>query len=879
MNGKQILGVLTGKPSRHPFPEHMRLARALAAEGMVLLKNDGGLLPLSPRKIALFGAGAMDTISCGTGSGYVYAPYTVNIRQGLTNAGFSLTSEKWLDRFERASKAANKADRTLSKLDRMWSGLSILIDDLPIAQDELDDALRADTAVYVLRRNAGECADRQNAAGDYALTDCEKANVELLAGRFAHLAVVLNTCVVDAAYLSELADALLLMGYAGNEAGNALADVLTGNVSPSGRLTDTWAKRYADNPASASFGGNGGHPLQQDYFEDIYVGYRYFDSFGVEALYPFGYGLGYSEFSMTLTDFRADWQTIELQIVVQNTGAHDDREVAQVYVSAPETRLPKPYQELKGFTKTRTLKPGEKQALTVSIPTESLASYDTLSASFGMEAGDYLIRVGHDSRQTNVAAVLRVSGNAVTRRVHDALAPDHPLELFSAPPQRREAPPDAPVVTLDARDCMAADDTRDLPPRFSPEKPQAVTLPDVQAKRASMSAFVSSLDDEVLFRLVTGAASETPCKVAPRGKARYRKVKAPSSSGATTALFTSSLGIPAWYVTDGPAGAHLPFCGATCWPAGMVLAQTWDPPVLEEMGAHLGKEIAFYHHSVILGPGMNIHRDPLCGRCFEYFSEDPLLTGKIAAGVTRGVQSVPGAAVSIKHFCCNNQEAERATENNTVSQRALREIYLRGFEICVREASPRTVMSSYNQVNGKHTSSSRELLTDILRAEWGFDGLVMTDWGSQSDKVEDLKAGNNLIMGGYRSVYLRAALDGAPPVFAADGYVRIDKYKVYGGFMTEEVENWNSFAPAQGGADHVTAEVSAGVTLSPKISQMEKDGIAVVAGNPDGSKRVTYSGVSRGQTLSREVLEQNAAAVLTEIMRSVSFADMMAQSK
>ena len=284
-----------------------------------------------------------------------------------------------------------------------------------------------------------------------------------------------------------------------------------------------------------------------------------------------------------------------------------------------------------------------------------------------------------------------------------------------------------------------------------------------------MDAFVASLEPEVLMRLITGAANETPYETADRLHRAIKQVEAPVSSGSTTSLFVSTLGIPQWRMTDGPAGLHLTMLGATCFPTDIVVAQTWDPQMGFLMGESLGKEMVFYNQDVVLGPGMNIHRDPLCGRNFEYFSEDPVISGKMAAAVTKGVQSLPGTSVSIKHFVCNNQEADRFVTNSTVSERALREIYMKGFEICVREADPHTVMSSYNKVNGIHTSSNYELLTEVLRGEWGFRGLVMTDWGTRSEKAEDYHAGNDLVMGGYRTDTLMAALEGKRQSFPMMG--------------------------------------------------------------------------------------------------------------
>jgi beta-glucosidase len=377
-----------------------------------------------------------------------------------------------------------------------------------------------------------------------------------------------------------------------------------------------------------------------------------------------------------------------------------------------------------------------------------------------------------------------------------------------------------------------------------------------------MEEFIASLDPEVLLRLVAGNANETKYSVPARMKQKVRAVNAPRSSGATTALFAASLGIPQCKLTDGPAGLHIMGCGATAYPVGMVLAQTWDTSLCKEMGIGIGKELAYYKHRVILGPGMNIHRDPLCGRNFEYYSEDPLITGKMGAAVTIGVQTIPGSCVSIKHFACNNQEEDRGTSNSTVSERALREIYLRGFEICVREAKPKTVMSSYNKLNGVHTSSHYELLTEVLRGEWGFEGLVMTDWNSQSVKPFDLHAGNDLIMGGYRSQFLLAALNGSEPEFAPDGYVKEEVFKVYGGFFKETVQQWNSFEPKADGPDTVSVSVKADVKLNDKINGLVKDGIAEIEQEPGGGKKVIYHGINRGAYLSLGDVQKSAAAVL-----------------
>ena len=869
-------------PSEHPFPEHVENARKIAADGMVLLKNDGKALPLEPGKVALFGAGAVDTVTCGTGSGYVTAPM-VTVRDGLLAAGFILTSEKWIDRFNEESKAANDADKTLSYLDRFFSGMKILIDEPLISDEELAEAKEAETAIYVIRRNAGENGDRKAVKGDYYLSDAEEQNIRKVAEAFSKTILVFNTCVVDATFLNDIPgiQAAVLMGLPGMQAGNALADVLTGKKNPAGKLTDTWAKEYSDYPASATFSLNDGDPHQEDYNEDIFVGYRYFDSFGKEPLFPFGYGLSYTDFEIRCTGFEADWNKVCVKVTVKNTGDAAGREVVQVYVTAPEGKLTKPYQELKGFAKTRELAPGEREELEIVIPTDTLASYDEEKAAFVMEAGDYIFRVGNSSRNTSAAAVLKLDAEAVTVQLRSELQPDHPLDRLTAPERSAETYSPLYCATLCAADCVTVDgacQTVEAEERAAnrkrfddaPENKKA-TLIDVKEGRVSMESFVNSLEPEVLLRLVAGIANETPYETEKRVTQEVHKVNGPSSSGELTSLFVESLGIPNFKMTDGPSGLHLGFCQTTCNPVGTVIAQTFDRKEAALSGESIGKELAFYHQAVILGPGMNIHRDPLCGRNFEYFSEDPLLTGAMGTEITRGVQKTPGVGVSIKHFCCNNQEEDRASGNSTVSERALREIYLKGFEMTVKDADPMTIMSSYNCLNGTHTSSRYDLLTEVVRGEWGFKGLVMTDWGSQSSKPYDYHAGNDLIMGGYRTEFLMAALTGAAPEFNEDGSVAFKDFPIYGGFMTDHVEFWNSFEPGKDGKDTVSTVVAAGTALGESVLKAVEEGFASVEEQADGSRTVTYRGTDRGQWLDLYDVRACAARVLEMIMNSISW--------
>lgn len=878
-----------------PHPEYAKVSYLAALEGMVLLENDD-VLPFKEKRLALFGAGAVDTIYCGTGSGAGSCPYHINVREGFKKRGFEITSDAWLDTYQELFDTAQK--QSSHGVVDMWSGIHTLVEE-PLLTKEALEASFADIAVYVVRRSAGEGEDRRAEAGDYYLSENEKHNLEMIAAAYRQTVVVLNCCVMDTSFYREIPglSALVLMGQAGMECGTALADLLSGKANFSGRLTDSWPLSYQDCPACNTFADHCGTPLQSDYTEGIYVGYRYYDTFGKPVAYPFGYGKSYTDFSLNIEGASADFHSIELSIAVSNTGNAAGKEVVQVYVSAPDGRLEKPFQELKGFAKTRLLKPGESQKLSITIPTESLASYDEASASMVMEAGDYLLRVGQNSRSSRAAAVVTLDREVQVRRMSNQAGPDHPIEEIS----RRGAQPIFPetdrnnVITLalSASDCVTIDEAAPVDrtvityiPQGSSYQPTVRTevnfpvkerieevtvlkdakLIDVLKGRISMESFVAGLDKQVLARLVSGAGIEIPYEVTDRTPIEGAQAIEGKGSGTTTDMFVKSLGIPKTILCDGPAGIHMPGYKVVAYPSGTVLAQTWNLELLRDCGDTLGKEMDYYDITIILGPGMNIHRDPLCGRNFEYYSEDPFLTGKLGAAFTAGVQSHPGRGACIKHFCANNQETERFETNATISERTLREIYLKGFEIAVRESHPMTVMTSYNKVNGHHTSSHYELITNILKGEWGFDGYVMTDWGTHSDKILDLHAGNDMIM---PSVYPDEIVSGIipmEPVFDEDGYVHVHHLSVFGGFSFVDYPEWKGFVPDAEGSERVSCAVSAAAELNPKVEECVKSGSAEVTQQEDGSRIVTYRGTRAQRRLTLGELQRSAANVLRQHM-------------
>lgn len=683
-----------------------------------------------------------------------------------------------------------------------------------------------DTAVYVISRNSGEGADRHNLPGDYQLSEEEKENLLFLTAHYAKVIAVLNTGgVMDTRFLRNTKGigAILLMSQAGNISGDAAADVIAGKVNPSGKLSDTWAEKYEDYPFSGEFSHNDGNVDDAYYKEGIYVGYRYFDTFHITPAYCFGYGLSYTDFSVETEGICLDGDNVIVPVKVTNTGSCEGKEVVQVYCSAPgavedmtggrmAALLEKPYQELAAFEKTRLLKPGEEQSMNIRIPVRTLSSYSESSASWILEEGFWYFRVGNSSRNTKIAGAMNVPETIVTEKDKNLFAPDCELEELSRKgrtpysyaeeeTQMREARKNAVILTVEAvglKEISYREGYKIIPPAGDGKK---VTVQDVREGRNSLEQLIASLTVEEMAELCVGKVKKGLSAI---GNAC---TTVPGAAGDTTDSMKDSYGIHSMILADGPAGLRLTskfevdeegniggdggfdslgvmqealdsmkpetrlgekrktyyqYC--TAIPIATLLAQSWDMELLEECGSIVGEEMEEFGVTLWLAPGMNIHRNPLCGRNFEYYSEDPLLSGMCAAADTRGVQSHPGVGTTIKHFAANNQEDNRSFENNHVSERALREIYLKGFEICIKTARPMSVMTSYNLLNGIHTANRYDLLVSAARDEWGFDGIIMTDWGTtgsmslfntrpkypSSSAALCIQAGNDLIMPGSK---------------------------------------------------------------------------------------------------------------------------------
>ena len=805
---------------------NMERARKVASQGMVLLENKGALpIDKSVKTIALFGNGARRTIKGGTGSGDVNSRFVVNVEQGLEDAGFSLTTKAWMDTYDTQVETARMGYFGELQQEMAAKGMAAVMKIFTepfvepaisgVSQKEID-AMKADLAIYVLSRNSGEGKDRTPGAGDYELSDTEKTAIANLANAYENLIVVLNVGgVIDTKFLraQEGIGAILLMSQAGNIGGHALADVLTGKVSPSGHLTTTWAENYEDYPNAKTFSHMNGDIHDEYYEEGIYVGYRYFDTFDVTPAYPFGYGKSYTTFDVKTEEVTADAKQISVKVCVTNTGAtYSGKEVVQVYYSAPTGKLEKPYQELAAYVKTKELAPGESEELIITYQVDRMASYDVQRASYVLEAGTYYVRVGVNSRATKVSAAVVLDQETVTEVLSNRLVLDCEMnELSSADvtpygyaeeeaEKEQACKLDIASTDIETKTVTYEETNAEIAANTSEKK---ITMQDVMSGQATLDDLVGQLTIPEMAELCVGTSrGNMGGDTAIIGSS---SAVVPGAAGDTTSLMIEDRDIRNLVLADGPAGLRLskhfkadaegnvipgtsdaPIPGmdllmagspkpeipedaidyyqyCTAIPIATLLAQTWDVDAIKECGDIVGEEMKEFGVTLWLAPGMNIHRNPLCGRNFEYYSEDPLVAGKCAAADTLGVQQHAGVGTTIKHFALNNQEDNRMHTNAHVSERAAREIYLKGFELAVKEAKPMSIMTSYNLINGIHSANNKDLLTAITRNEWGFDGIVMTDWGTTggmemnqgmefkygcSSAAGCIKAGNDLTMPG-----------------------------------------------------------------------------------------------------------------------------------
>ena len=726
------------------WKEYAKTARATVAEGCVLLRNEEKALPIREgEKVSVFGRSQFNYFKSGTGSGgMVNAPYEVSIPDALKEENIELNAslmkiyEEWIE------------DHPFDK-GKGWANEPWCQEEMELTDEVVSAAAScSDLALVVIGRTAGEDKDNYAGEGSYFLTATEEKMLALVCAAFSRVAVILNVGnIIDMKFVDKYEpQAVMYVWQGGIEGGHGVADVLMGRVTPSGHLTDTIAYDIEDYPSAMNFGNE----TKSFYQEDIYVGYRYFETAAKDkVMYPFGYGLSYTVFAQEVTDKVQTGDEISLTIKVTNTGDTAGKDVVQVYYQPPQGGLCKPVRNLIRFAKTKELQPGEEQSLILTFPVTEMVSFDDSGVTghknaYVLEAGEYIIYFGQNVRDAKAAMTVSLQEMRVVEQLQEACAPVEAFERFvykinpdGTVEKKTEA---VPLRSIDLKKRVV--DNRPQAPEYTGDK--GYRFKDVMAGTVTKEEYIAQLSDEDLICMARG---EGMCssKVTPG--------IAGSFGGVTASL--EKFGMPIGGCADGPSGIRMD-CGTKAFlnPNGTLLACTFNTELVEELYQWEGMELLLNKIDTLLGPGMNIHRNPLNGRNFEYFSEDPYMTGKMASAVLKGLAKY-GVTGTIKHYAGNNQEYSRHGVDAIVSQRALREIYLKGFEIAVKEGKAYSVMTSYNPLNGIWTAGNYDLNTTILRDEWGFDGLVMTDWWAKiNDDFEDREPAINKL-----SVMIRAQND------------------------------------------------------------------------------------------------------------------------
>lgn len=712
--------------------KYLDTAAKMVSEGIVMLKNDNNALPLdTDKEVAVFGRIQFHYYKSGTGSGgMVNVTKVVNILDGLIDNGIKV-NEKLLGTYRKWDKE-NPFD-----LGEGWGGEPWSQKEMPLDEGLVKETAKScETAIVIIGRTAGEEQDNRLEAGSYLLSDDEIAMLTVVRKHFKKVVLLLNVGnIIDMTDINRIApDSVLYVWQGGMTGGKGTADVLTGKVSPSGKLPDTIAYKASDYPSDANFGREKNRDI---YAEDIYVGYRYFETFAKEkVLYPFGFGLSYTGFEIKTEKAEITEGAVKLSVSVKNIGSYKGKEVIEVYCEAPQGRLGKAARVLCGFEKTRELVPQEEQVVEIAVDIAKLASYDDSGVTgnkscYVLEAGEYKFYVGSDVRSAEYACSFEQGEDLVTERLTQSLAPVESFERIKPVCEGgafsigREA---VPVSEVDE----SARRLEKLPKEIAYTGDKGIKLWDVKNGKNTMDEFIAQLSDYDLSCIIRGEGMGSP---------RVTAGTASAFGGVSENL--NGFGIPAGCCSDGPSGMRLD-CGTKAFslPNGTMIASSFNKELTSELFTFMGLEMAANKVDCLLGPGMNIHRHPLNGRNFEYFSEDPFLTGKMASAELKGMAGA-GVTGTIKHFCANNRETNRHFIDSVVSERALREIYLKGFEIAVKEGGASSVMTTYGRVNGLWTAGNFDLNTVILREEWGFKGFTMTDWwaninvrGKEPDKTD-----------------------------------------------------------------------------------------------------------------------------------------------
>lgn len=777
--------------------EHIEIMRRLAPECMVLLKSNGDFPLAAPEKVALYGSGARRTIKGGNGSGNVYSRFYTTIEEGLETAGFSITTKTWMEEYENVYSQARKEFvqdvKRKAKEQHKQALLVAMGAVMPEPEYHLPLNGEGDTAIYVLSRLSGEGSDRKPVKGDLHLSDTEIKDILACRAKYKRFLLVLNIGgIVDLSPVMEVEN-ILLLSQLGAVTGDAFADVVLGKSYPSGKLTATWS-RAEDYQKIGDFG----NPDDTRYKEGIYVGYRYFNSIGEKPLFPFGYGMGYTSFAVENIAVETAGNEVTVSAAVINTGRRTGKEVLQLYVSAPQGELDKEYQVLAGYGKTKELSGGQQENIQIRFPMGQIASYDTKKAAYVLEQGEYILRLGTDSEHTIVCGVIELEETVTIRQLTNIGGQTDYADWKPETCKRTERIENVPHFVM------------------KKENFEALRFPTAEQIDTQVKDFVKGLSDLELSHICVGSYKGDGSDATVIGSASQKVV------GAAGETYSGLKGVPGIVMADGPAGIRIltrytvdakgrhalmdelpegmgdflpkplqwvlafmsrkkpkgqvyyQYC--TAIPVGTAIAQSWNLALAEECGDVVGKEMERFGIHLWLAPAFNIQRNPLCGRNFEYYSEDPQLSGQMGAAITKGVQKHKNCGVTVKHYCCNNQETNRPQSNSMVNERALREIYLKPFEICIQEAAPLSLMTSNNLLNGIHTSERSDILKTVLRKEWGYTGLVMTDWmiASTEDKScryryaradMAIKAGNDVYMPGCKTDVqnILTALQGTNP--------------------------------------------------------------------------------------------------------------------
>ena len=767
--------------------KHIQITRETASECTLFLNKNNEFPIKKPCNVLLIGSGARNTVKGGLGSADVESRFFTTCEEGLEKAGFKITSKDWLNEYPLLKE--KKIDEHMKFIKEMHENNKVNNSFRMVAFPEYDydlkidknDEIQSDIAIYVLSRNSGEGLDRRLIKGDALLTDTEIKDILYLQKKFTKFMLVLNVGgVVDISPVRKVSN-ILLLSQLGVVTGDILADIILGKVNPSGKLATTWSK-IDDYKFIKEFGDAN----DTNYKEGVYVGYRYFDSAGIKPLYPFGFGQSYTNFHIKKISLENENDNICIKVKVKNIGNFSGKEVIQIYVSPSQNNKDKPYQSLVAFKKTPIIKPSKSTKMILSFKLRNVARYDEETASYILDKGNYIIRVGNSSGNTKIIGYVKLKDNVITEELRNIEGtPD--FEDYKPKISIKDDLTKAQEIILSKEnfktkkveynyyykvyDKISNLDIKDA--AYLCVGGFRLSHNEVNEKQRGLNALTTKRVKEIknYLRLAdgpTGLRIARAYNIEPSGDHQILRLNPDPARINDFKYLSKQKKISLSKDNTKEDYSSFPnvfYQYATAIPIATALAQSFNLDLVQKYGRLIGREMELYNVDVLLGPAMNIHRNILCGRNFEYYSEDPLVSGKMAAALIKGVQSIKHKGTTVKHFAANNQENNRLNSNSKMSERALREIYLKGFQIAIKEAHPTALMTSYNLINGVHPSENEQIMIDVLRNEWKFGGLIMTDW-TRSGQMDfgaskyppqyvynTIKAGNNIMMSGSKKDY------------------------------------------------------------------------------------------------------------------------------